>query len=869
MAQQPYDPNVDDKYAPRHLSEAEESAASHNSETSHDSIATPNSSDLTAAEQHTREASPLPGGSEGSERANDTVGRGYTPGNIKKKGFRGTIQGLSRSRKALLVGCAGGGGGLIALILLLFLLASSLKIPNLVQNITTYEFARVTRQYSESANRITTEKLAADAMEERSWTTALKDKYQSLRNNTWGKFDKYRPQQVMKNLSSENNFQLTYRRTGLTGRPQLVGVTLNDETHLAIQSSAKTRFVPGLNSLIDFKNNVSLSKRLAPALDTALRDKDIGPIIRGSVAKKIRQELGINLVAWTLGKFQGKDAQQARLEEARQKAATIDEKTPPNDAVLSSNKEAISDAEEATQETLKDDKKLQAAINNNGVSTSVKDAISKAIAKTPLQDVVGVINPIYGVAVPVCIVYDGSLDHSGPTIDNQTRQQVAAYSYLASADAQQRAGSQDSDPANATALATAINATNDDVGDISDANAIKRANGETVDTSGSISPEASAGGEFTLLDATPGIPSGFASLANNFAGKVCPAVTNIYLGIGLGIANIGVGIFTGGSSEIGEGTAEAAATQVLDNASANLASRMLTTSITKLGKVRDLLFDTAKSGTKIAAATVVAKLIVNSQAGTINGGLTQGKALADEADSGAGIYAGMLEQQQMYGRPLTQSEVAQSDQADQQTVMAMNSSKSMYERYLATDNSFSLLSRMAMAVSGNMSNSFLRSLVSIASTLLHPLTYFGSFATSLTSSAHAAANDTHYGNVQFGWSEAEENLIDSNESYSSSLENQAALDASGQEDAIANVYSKCFTESIGDALSSGDIQRDSAGNVLPDKGLCSPNNLGPTNNDPSSPCGTSGCGDLVFRYRLAMQYSNTLDQLTNLQDVTN
>jgi len=117
------------------------------------------------------------------------------------------------------------------------------------------------------------------------------------------------------------------------------------------------------------------------------------------------------------------------------------------------------------------------------------------------------------------------------------------------------------------------------------------------------------------------------------------------------------------------------------------------------------------------------------------------------------------------------------------------------------------------------------------------------------------------------------------------LANQQILDNSGQEATVAGDYAKCFgyvydesgngsydptdpasnikpdeAGTIGSLLQSGDITRDTSGNVVDDKSkLCSPINLGPHN--PTK-------GDLVFRWRLAMSYNNTLDQLAGVQNVS-
>ena len=181
---------------------------------------------------------------------------------------------------------------------------------------------------------------------------------------------------------------------------------------------------------------------------------------------------------------------------------------------------------------------------------------------------------------------------------------------------------------------------------------------------------------------------------------------------------------------------------------------------------------------------------------------------------------------------------------------------------------------------------FSSSFANVINVLSGPMS-FGAIFRSLsgTSYADASVASQNYGNVQFGWPEDEERLIDSDDSYKP-LENQLILDQSGQEDAIASTYAACFgyrydaggksldptdpnskmqlditgSASLGTLLSNGDIVRDANGDVVPDQGLCSPQNLGVHN---------TRFGDLVFRWRLAMSYDTTVNQLTNLQAVAN
>jgi hypothetical protein len=470
------------------------------------------------------------------------------------------------------------------------------------------------------------------------------------------------------------------------------------------------------------------------------------------------------------------------------------------------------------------------------------------------------------------------MDHSGPTIDDQVRQQEAAYYYIASANSQEAAGA---------TTAQAVGALNSDLnagGNIQESIPLLRGAGDAVSSTGAPSAEASADGQYTLLNATPGL-SAVAGPINDVADEACPVFTNM-IGAGfLGLASLGVGLLTGetdtaagtlATKTIDEGAADAA-TEVAADQTADVASSVITKSGVVTRRIWKLLDDTVTSAGKITAMTILAKLIVMDRAMQVNSGFAEGVDLANEADSGGNIAANEIDRQGMYGAPLTGTQVAQSNVADQQYVASENSQKSAYQRYFALSNTDSLLSKFSTDLYEHVNASSFSSIFSSLGRDLNPISLlakvFGSIDTKLTF-AQSATDDYTYGNVQFGWSQDEDNLINSNQSYQP-IENQAALDSAAPilnpstgtnedaEDYISGIYGQCFTDSIGTLLSSGLIVRDASGNVISStgnvdntsspEGLCSPDNLGPDN---------PKYGDLVFRWRLAMNYSNTLDQLT-------
>jgi len=191
-----------------------------------------------------------------------------------------------------------------------------------------------------------------------------------------------------------------------------------------------------------------------------------------------------------------------------------------------------------------------------------------------------------------------------------------------------------------------------------------------------------------------------------------------------------------------------------------------------------------------------------------------------------------------------------------------------------------LISHMAIATSGYTSRSGITAGLTTGGNLLNPVRSLSSVFAPLLSRVSAAtpvtSANTYCGNVQFGYTAAEKKLMDTDPSYKP-LENQLILDENtGIEDQIDAKYKQCFDGSmkIGDMLANGLIRRDQTGNVIAnDKdALCSPNNLSydspdPLGNDISSDSPNNH--DLIFRYRLAHNYNNTLDQLTSEQTVSN
>src|SRR6185369_1714637 len=150
--------------------------------------------------------------------------------------------------------------------------------------------------------------------------------------------------------------------------------------------------------------------------------------VRGVLAKRFRQELGINLIAWNLAKFKGKSGFAAQTEEAKGRAKKINnaESKTTNNAVTENLNEGVEATRELEEAAADSDKEAQAALKNGGVVQTAQEAATASVKKSGLDTVTGYVNPAAGIGMAACIVYDGSLKNSGSTIDQQTTQAVAS-----------------------------------------------------------------------------------------------------------------------------------------------------------------------------------------------------------------------------------------------------------------------------------------------------------------------------------------------------------------------------------------------------------------------------------------------------------
>jgi len=780
------------------------------------------------------------------------------------------------------------GGFLLLMIILIFLLLSLLKIPNLAAHITAYQFARVARNASEHTSAIESEDVAVSTVDDTVFNS-LKTQFSDIKDGTWGsmwdKINSYRPDKIVENLQQQGTLDFQYEprfsALGMDFGKKLTAVVINGEEIPYGSSLWKSLFRP----VASFQDSVAFTTQVNTALASAMEGRSV--LVRGAVAKSIRNLLDIRLQWWNPKTYPpGEDAADAEAQAEKDAFTAIEDPKVAQGEIPDIQNAAEKAQAEVTDCVENNAACLASEVENFGAAPAdAVNTIKSVSFNDATKTAIGFINPLYAVAMPACLIYDGSLQSQGAqqTVDSNNAELQRSYYAVATSADQQKNGY--------NTTAAAVGSMNWKLGDISQSIPEQRAMGNTVDTTTAPSPQAGANGSVSNgnIFSALGVPFASwisavlsASISIPFLGTVttCSAITNIYSGIALGLLNLGVAAITAGQEEEAATALAGVVTNFLDET---------------------FSLDTAKQlGLTIAgvtAATLLAQIIVASKSAITNSGLATGPAFDNAADEGGNLNANEIGRS-FYGRPLTNAEVAQSANEDQNFANGeLAAGKSPFERYFAISNPDSLVSKMGWDLRSHLKLSSFSSLFNSISKIFNPASWFGSALNFGHANVLAAngADTQNYGIVQWGWSDAEENLIKNDPSYQP-LDNQYILSQnSAAEYAIAQKYNKCFgydapasaadlnasamtpvaNESMGTLLTNTtDIQRAANGDIT--GGDCSPTNLGIDSPDPLAVNNTpdplsktvSNGHDLIFRYRLEMNYELTMDQLQGVQTPT-
>ena len=760
------------------------------------------------------------------------------------------------------------------------ILMSLLKVPNYASNIAQYRLVRSAIEYAKTTSEIDAEKVAVDSIaENNTWKTQIYDKYSTMRTATWGKFDKYRPEVLYKNLNSSGDLKYTTETSKFLGikRTKITSVVVEGKK---IDLPKQNRITSPIDA---YRERINFSSSLNTAVDNAV--KPANSLVRSSVAAKIRNDLGVKLYWWEKagGLYKGLNTEKADILGYKDSVSRIS--TPPagegfptglDNSALNDAQAACDKDPECIKETIA--KSEATTIDKSGLPQKVADTITKETEQGIFKSAVGVISPIYSIALPLCLIYSGSVVNSKNSIDAQSESATKSFYAVESAADQQKSGK---------TTGEAVGAFNRKLGD-GDSAIDQYSRGETPDTTNEKSPQSGITGEFSLVNSFFGNNPSVAKL-NDTIQQACSVLTNVWVNIGIGvgliIGKIILTIFT-----LGTGTAAEEAAQ----AGAEVAIRAaITTSLKKAlvsGFMKGLLFREGKLAAEstlrakagdfvgkfagnlagIELYTVIAKMYVATQSGLINdGGRTSSTGFKDQADMGGDLQNNEMNRKMMYGSPMNDTKTAIADADANSYINRLEAQKPISEKYFALSDSRSAIAVFSnqlrysakIQTAGFITN-IMRSMSSCLTqiiTIINPRTY--------------AASDTsvgqHYGITQWGWTDSDQKIIESDPSFGV-LENAKILsDHSSDVEKINTLYSHCFTDSMGTLLSQGDIMRDNDGNILETayhlssapagQGDCSPVSLGPNNPQFSN--------HMVFRWRLDQKRQAVLDQNTAIQDV--
>jgi hypothetical protein len=841
-------------------------------------------------------------------------------GNGRLKKGKGKLKQLSKN-KTLLFGGSGVGILLIGIILLI-VFVGSLKLPDLMEGIESYEFAAVGQQFSKTTDSVTIEDLDVEDASDGVFSQ-LKDRYQNLRDNTWGKLDAYRPDKVIESLGENDGLKINTKTSVFGTRVTSVEIRGNLYEMEPITGIAK--WTPGLNQLAYAKNKLSFQNSgFMDDINFSMKSNGTSDIVRSATMLKVLKLTDGTFYGWVLSKFGDPADGEAPSTPVLDAVATKEQaesaeagEEEPDDAVMTETSQADAKAKTQLDEDTQNVSDLEDNDTDGGWLSNVLTAANSALNPDLLTKILHITGFIYLIIAPLCIAFDGSVQHSQSSIDNNSNMLMDSFDQLSAEADQQKQG--DIDPNDGGELANAVAATNDEIGDISATNDIpyQRAYGHVQSTV--LIPGAETGSDggydYSLLDSLGGIPANSVEgkTANALAIHFCGLLTSTYTSAGLTVAQIILSIVSFGATDAG---AEAASDGI---------STFITKYVTQLfaeQEVKDAagaVIDTVTWGARarrfagiqaglLGATTglaVLAHMEVSERSGEADSGLAQDSDLSNQADEGGELEANDVMRMAMFGRPMLESEVAASQEASLTQVDYVNSQKNFTDRYFALSNYDSLLTHLGMDLGASDRATDIASLVRLGGSILRPVNSLASLIGSISGAAYAAPAPSilDYGDVQFGWPASEEDVIKSSNSYYM-LENQQILDQSGNEDAIAQQFAPCFgykynsggdgnlnpddpngdlqldpTATVGYLLSNDDIWRDNTtGDVInsPDgSGLCDPDRLSYANTqdaiaaDKQSPEADGGsspqANDMIFRWRLAMEYLTTVDQLSKEQ----
>ncbi len=869
---------------------------------------------------------------ENTEEKEETPSQGLyqaSPTKSQPTNLMAKIKNLSGSKKILIFGGGGIGLGFIALIIFVLILGQYM-LPNFMQIVQDYAFSSITLTSNEATQNVIDQNLALEAappVVSAEQAAAGESSYANLESSfaqdspsLWDTINNIRPSNIIDNFKSSNNISFNYSKNHFFSEPQLQSIDINGQSFAFDNTTGFFTHVPIISDFIKANDFANFWANASPALSGAIDAQELGTLPRSIVTRELFMESGGSLTGWLLYKFKTRSAQEdPSVTEAQQIAqdTAAGDNNPLEPPIVDGNNSQAQQAEQNLAQTDATTAGVAQELQTGNPPSAFLKYVNESATNGILGDFLKYTNPIYAIGLPVCLIYESSIVNSGPGINNTINEQTNLYNGLQSQANQEIKGSTASNPYHG-ALAAAVSGTNNNLGNLSQSDAEILASGGTINTANSIHPEAAPNGSYQQNIITALLPHDkFIQTIANGVFQFCPIITNVGVSIGVGALSVltqvaatfsGIGVAADAAGPGAETVVDDAATNLVDkgifqtlkdylfnDVTINSAGKTTTTSRSGIlydalikGPIKGIFSKTgiATLGTTVALS-LLAKNYVVSNTSLVNSGVATGPALTNEALSGALLQASEVNRSNNFGRPLTKSEMVQTQVNAISSLGNTKSNSSLASRYISLSNPYSLLSRLAVSVESIKNVLTIKDFTNYLDEIFNPLRIFNNIVSIFNYSPALAASNANpinqnFGIVDFGWSNQELQRMHSNSSFYP-LENQQILTQSGQESQIAKTYAVCFgysysskgqtfnptapnskltistTAQIGSLLANGSIQRDSNGYVVANQGLCSPQNLG--YNNPQF-------GHNVFRFRLAMLYDTTANNLCNASYVS-
>jgi hypothetical protein len=785
---------------------------------------------------------------QGGSGGENVVGRGYQ----KQAQPRSMARRVFGIRRKMFILSTFSFAFILPIIILLAFLFPSLKIPQLAAEIEGYRLARLTRTFYKQAAILNADRAAMD-FNPNATTADLVGK--TPLGKTWSLF---KPAKVIANMKANGIVSYDYSTTGLnTQKLNAIVYKFSDGTTTTVVPPEFKYSLKPSDLVNNYKDRLRFAAQNQAALNRVLDGSNF--FTRTRVGRAYQLANGAHLYWWERAglAFKGKTQQESDILQTRLAEQRIAQ--PPNSSLHTGQLQSEVDKNKKILDAcFKDDACTLDAAKNNGIPAALKDSLNKVVVSP--NAALNFVNPLYAVLFPVCIAYDASNNVATQFFNAQNQAAVRTFMAVASADAQQRKGG---------VTAEAVGALGRAAGNTNDSIPAKAASGQSVDTSNEISPQAGPSGEFTVLNAFDKLLGGSGNnttshAANFVADKVC-VITDPKIAAGLALANLLVALdpFTGPEELTGAETAGQSLAKTIGLKVASAIKGKVTYNAVKNTASNFAVTEAASQG-----LTYLSRMLILSQIGSYINGMDK-TDFANQADMGAVAYNSQMTQQQTFGRPLTAAETSKVEKRDVAFANQQIEGMSTYQKTLALKNPYSLAGKLA-ASAGSIHTSNIASLFTNLPRLFASI--FSPATKLFNHGVLADSPNADYGIVQFGWSTDEEDLIDSDPTYDP-LVNAKIVQDSGQTASIAQKYAKCFgytsdgqgnltydsTKQIGNLIGGPTpaIARDDNGNVI-DSGDCSPNKLGPNNNEFGP--------QMVFRWRLDQSYRNTMTSLTDVQN---